>query len=123
MEMLQKNLASIFNADQVEALGLQQGCTSVKWSPETIRSSVEMRAMVGADGYEYLRKRNFPLPSYRTLCTRLKHVGEAKPGLQHIIVDWNGEDIELVIPEEHAAAIALEDDMQLMDAVQLDSTV
>ena len=37
--------------------------------------------------YEYLRKLSFPLPSYRTLCERVKKL-HLEPGIQYKILDY-----------------------------------
>jgi Transposase protein len=56
-------------------------------SPETIRSAIKIRTVVGKNGYEFLRKEvQYPLPFYRTLCNRVETLRMAL-GLQEDILD------------------------------------
>lgn len=77
-----------------------------------------IRSVVGRNGYEYLRKLKFPLPSYRTLCRRIQGT-PFTPGIQHDVLQWLKLKMETK-KESEKLCVLLVDEMQLKPRVELD---
>ena len=70
--------------------------------------------------YEYLRKLSFPLPSYRTLCEKVKKL-HLDPGIQYKILDYM-ESIACAT-DQHTYCILVLDEMQILPGVEYDPTL
>ena len=95
-----QNLTKFLNEDQVNLLQLQEPSKNNKeWSEETIKSALQIRLMVQAKGYEYLRlQKKWPLPSFSTLKSRLQDL-HFLPGPNDEILQYlSGVVIEPEVP-------------------------
>jgi len=92
-----KNMQKFLNDDQLTLLQLDDPSKNTReWNDETIKVALQIRIVVGARGYEFLRKKlGWPLPSLRTLCRRLE-VLQFIPGETEGIVEFC--QIKLLIP-------------------------
>ena len=86
---MSKNLSSFLHEDQIALLQLEDYSKNNKeWSDETIKSALQIRLMVKAKGYEFLRvQMKWPLPSFVTLKKRLQTL-EFAPGLTSGILQY-----------------------------------
>jgi len=88
------------------------------WPSETVQRALTIRAVAGRNGYEYLRRLNYPLPSYRTLCRRLENT----PGIQHDVLQLL--KLKLADAAEHREhrriCILMVDEMQLKSRLKMD---
>lgn len=71
LDRIEKGLQTFLDEDQIRALSLTKRSRRALWSYDTIQKAQKIRLAVGSKGYEYLRDLGYPLPSYRTLCSRL----------------------------------------------------
>lgn len=71
--ILEANLKSIFNEDQLEALSSceLQTWKHITWQEDTLQRCLEMKCVLGQKAYDYLRASGFPLPSSHTLMRRI----------------------------------------------------
>ena len=68
---LKQTIKRVFNDDQMKKLG----GSSVEWSTDTVCEALKIRYACGESGYEYLRRKNYPLPA---ICIIDKYIGELK---------------------------------------------
>ena len=117
---LQANLNKFLNPDQLEKLKLPPDSKGEKiiWSNNTLQRCLAIRSVVGRNGYEYLRKLHFPLPSYRTLCRRIQNAPFA-PGIQHDVLGWLKMKME-TNSECDKLCVLLVDEMQLRTRIEFD---
>lgn len=60
-------LKTFLNEDQIASLDAR-----VKWTTETISKALKFRFALNVHGYDYLRRTNYPLPSYCTINRRVR---------------------------------------------------
>jgi len=116
---LEANIRKFLNPDQIEKLKQPQdhkGRNTV-WSSETIQRCLIIRSVVGRNGYDYLRKMKYPLPSYRTLCRRIQTLSFA-PGIQYDVLEWL--KVKMSAKESHKLCVLLVDEMQLQSRIEFD---
>lgn len=121
MENIKANLAQFLNDDQIIKLTMKTTNSKRRvsqWSDATVQKALSIRTAVGRNGYEHLRKLNFPLPSYRTLCRRLEGAPFA-PGIQHDVLEWLRSKL-LKKKDSHRECILLVDEMQVRQHVDFD---
>ena len=61
---------SLFNADQLQRVGIQPYYLSgpkLPWSEETVAECLRIKYACGNHGYKYLMKKGYPFPSFTTL--------------------------------------------------------
>ena len=90
-------------------------CNCCDWY---ILLSGAIRSVVGRNGYEYLRKMNYPLPSYRTLCRQIQN-SSFTPGIQHDVLQWLRLKMSNA-QESQKMCVLLIDEMQLKCRIQFD---
>lgn len=113
------NINKFLNADQIEKLKLpDHKGHNIVWSSETIQRCLGIRSVVGRNGYEYLRKMNYPLPSYRTLCRHLQN-STFRPGIQHDVLNWLRLKLSNA-KESQKLCVLLIDEMQLKSRIEFD---
>ena len=69
--------------------------------------------------FEFLRQQNFPLPAYRTICSRISNL-RMYPGLQVMTLDWMDCKTQNMESHEKLCCFAL-DEVQISKCVQYDS--
>lgn len=79
---------------------------------------MQIRCVTGAYGYEYIRKRGFPMPSYRTLCNRVEPA-QFRPGVQLDVLEWLRIKVAPLPSMARDCVVAL-DEMQLRPTVEFD---
>jgi len=115
----ERNLNRFLNDDQVRHLKLNSASArAMKWSNDTIKSSLKIRCATGAKGYTYLRNEGYPLPSYRTLCNRVENA-QFQPGIHHDVMGWLKVKVDS-LPSMGKDCILAIDEMQLQPTVQYD---
>jgi len=117
---LLENIRKFLNADQIEKLKQlpdHKGHNLV-WSSETIQRCLAIRSVVGRNGYEYLRKMNYPLPSYRTLCRQIQN-STFTPGIQDDVLQWLRLKMSNA-QESQKLCVLLIDEMQLKSRIEFD---
>lgn len=119
--ILKKNLSKFLHPDQLDMLKLTSDNTDnqILWSNDTIQRCLAIRSVVGRNGYEYLRKLNYPMPSYRTLCRRIQKAPFA-PGIQHDVLGWLKMKMEGKTDCEKLCVL-LVDEMQLRTRIEYDT--
>ena len=117
---LEVNIAKFLNSDQIDKLKrpAENKGSNIVWSSDTIQRCLAIRSIVGRNGYEYLRKLKFPLPSYRTLCRRIQNAPFA-PGIQHDVLQWLKLKMDSKT-EYEKLCVLLMDEMQLRTRVEFD---
>lgn len=65
-----KILKFLFSDDQIEHLEGKRR----KWEKESIIKGLKFRFSLGVNGYQFLRKNNFPLPGYSTLTKKTREL-------------------------------------------------
>ena len=119
---MQKNISRFLNPDQLQFLKNKRAAPAkaniVKWSNKTIKDSLRTRCATGVQGYEHLRKEGYPLPSYRTLCSRVESA-QFRPGLQTDVMEWLQVKIT-DMPEIGRDCVLALDEMQLRPTVEYD---
>lgn len=118
LEKMEHNLEKCFNKDQLEALKLRHGSTANQWSNETVMTALKIRCATGVKGYNFIRSLFLPLPSYRTLCSRVVNL-ELRPGIQKMILDWMETKLVGLHPHERSCSL-LVDEVQISKAVEYD---
>jgi len=114
------SVAKFLHADQIEKLKRPSESKAITWSSETIQQCLAVRSVVGAKGYEYMRKLHFPFPSYRTLCRKIQNLPFA-PGIQYDVLGLLKQKMRG--REEHEKLCALlVDEMQLKRRVEYDKS-
>ena len=114
---LERNLNRFLNDDRVQQLK-SASTRTVKWSNDTIKSSLKIRCATGAKGYTYLRSVGYPLPSYTTLCNRVENA-QFRPGIHHDVLEWLKVKVES-LPSMGKDCILAIDEMQVQPTVQYD---
>ncbi len=119
-ENLAANISKFLNTDQIEKLKRPAGdkARNIIWSSDIIQRCLAIRSIVGRNGYEYLRKLKFPLPSYRTLCQRIQNAPFA-PGIQHDVLQWLKLKMDGKSDYEKLCVL-LVDEMQIRTCVEYD---
>ena len=84
---------------------------------ETIQRCLTIRSVVGRNGYDYLRKMKYPLPSYRTLCRRIQTLSFT-PGIQYDVLEWL--KVKVSAKESKRLCVLLVDEMQLQSRIEFD---
>lgn len=117
---VEANLKRFLHTDQIEKLKQEAGPSSrgIVWTSKTIQSALSIRTAIGQRGYEYLRKMNYPLPSYRTLCRKLESTPFA-PGIQHDVLQWLKLKMANMT-EMEKLCILLVDEMQMKQQLEYD---
>jgi len=59
----------IFRPDQISTL---RGIKVSEWSDETVKDSIQLKHIIGTNGYQHLRKKGHPLPCISALNDRLR---------------------------------------------------
>lgn len=90
----------------------------MNWSADTIKRSLQIRCATGVKGYEFLRKKHFPLPSYRSICSRVSHF-DMKPGIQWIVLKWLQEKASAMEPQECDCVLVL-DAVEIQKSLEYD---
>lgn len=119
VELLTANL-TFLTLDQKKALERSK-CSKNKgftWSVETLRTAFQIRFVTGVHGYQFMRELGYPLPSYRTLCSRVQHV-EFKPGLQFDIINLLSVKLAKMCEQEKDVVLML-DEMQVESKLEFD---
>ena len=81
---MRNSLKTLFYDDQREYL---TGNIKHPWTSKTISQGLQIRTAVGKNGYEFSRKNmNYPLPSYRILCQKVKILQMAR-GIQQQVME------------------------------------
>ena len=116
---LEANIRKFLNPDQIEKIKQPHDHKgrNVVWSSETIQRCLTIRSVVGRNGYDYLRKMNYPLPSYRTLCRRIQTLSFT-PGIQYDVLEWL--KVKTSAKESQKLCVLLVDEMQLQSRIEFD---
>jgi len=118
-----ENIKKFLNADQIKKLKQlpdHKGHNLV-WSSENPAlpcNLLSCRELVGRNGYDYLRKMNYPLPSYRTLCRQIQN-STFTPGIQHDVLQWLRLKMSNA-QESQKLCVLLIDEMQLKSRIEFD---
>lgn len=114
------NINNFLNEDQIEKLKQppEHKGNNIVWSNETIQRCLAIRSVIGKNGYEYLRKLNFPLPSYRTLCRRIQ-TATFSPGIQHDVLGWLKLKMSDTKQSERLCVLLI-DEIQLKSRIEFD---
>ena len=116
---LERNLNHFLNDDQVQQLKMKSASArTMKWSNDTIKSSLKIRCATGAKGFTYIRSIGYPLPSYRTLCNQVENA-QFRPGIHHDVLEWLKVKVES-LPSMGRDCILAIDEMQVQPTVQYD---
>lgn len=75
----QQSLKMLFNPDQLAAL-TRRSTKGLPWQDVTVKKALKLRFSYGANGYQQILSMGVPLPSVRTLQSRLQKIC-FKPGL------------------------------------------
>ena len=67
----------IFRPDQISTL---RGIKVSEWSDETVKDSIQLKHIIGTNGYQHLRKKGHPLPCISALNDRLRNMN-IRPGI------------------------------------------
>jgi hypothetical protein len=116
VDNMKKNLDKFLNSDQISQL---DGTRYGKWTANTVRNAMKIRTAVGKNGYEFLRKTGYPLPSYRTLCERVE-VLQMPPGIQYDILDFLELKTRDMCQRERDCVLLI-DEVQLKRKIEYDS--
>ncbi|KAG8232011.1 hypothetical protein J437_LFUL011952 [Ladona fulva] len=118
--MLKQSIRSLFNEDQLNALGktVRRGST---WCDETIQKALKLRLACGTNGYNLLLDSGYPLPSERTHRRRLENINFC-PGVLKEIFPSLGRKVQLMSPLERHAVLML-DEMSIKPALEFDASV
>uniref|UniRef100_A0A147BJU3 Putative transposable element n=1 Tax=Ixodes ricinus TaxID=34613 RepID=A0A147BJU3_IXORI len=118
-ENLESNLRGLFNDDQILFLS-RRGKTQVKWSPQTIKDSLQIHFSCGTTGYNVLRSKQQPYPSTRTLRRRLEGI-KFEPGiLGEVFVLLKAKVSHL--REEERKCVLMIDEMAIQDKFEYDTS-
>lgn len=117
---LMTNISKFLNTDQIEKLKQppEHKGRNIVWSSETIQRCLAIRSVVGRSGYDFLRKMNYPLPPYRSLCRRIQNA-PFTPGIQHDVLQWLRLKMSNA-KESERLCVLLIDEMQLKNRVEFD---
>jgi hypothetical protein len=104
------NVKAFLANDQIKYLQANAASRNkgVVWSLETVRQAFQIRYICGAQGYEFIRSLNFPLPSYRTLCDRIQQTA-FRPGIQTDVIQWMKCKLELSTDQERDCVLMLDE--------------
>jgi hypothetical protein len=117
LDTVTSRMQKIFSADQVEHLN---GNKTYPWSADTIKHALQMRAVMGKHGYEFMRKSaGYPVPSYRTLCERMENMPMA-PGIQHDLMELLQSRLQSM-GEHDRDCVLLLDEVQLKVKAEYDN--
>jgi hypothetical protein len=112
-------IQQIFSSDQVEHIN---GNCTFPWSSNTIAKSLQIRTVVGKNGYEFIRtKAGYPLPSYRSLCQHVEELRMA-PGIQEDLFQLLQIKTEKLSPEDRDCCLLL-DEVQLKPRIEYDNSL
>jgi hypothetical protein len=114
---LKMNLKRFLNDDQIQCLELRSR-KAARWSNPTVKKALQIRCATGTLGYNHLLKQGFPLPSYRTLCSKVE-AAQFSPGLQRDVLDWLKMKLEFQPPMGRDCVLAW-DEMQIRPIVEFD---
>ena len=110
-------MKKLFADDQIEHLNNNK---IFPWSSDTLNKSLKIRAAVGKNGYEYLRKvAKYPLPSYRTLCEKVE-VLHIAPGMNMQVIDLLELKTKDMLARERMCVLLL-DEVQLREKIEYDA--
>ena len=79
-------LKTLFNDDQLVAMK-RRSTRGMKWQTATVKKSLRLRFSCGTTGYNELIKMGMPLPSVRTLQSRLQAI-PFSPGILHSVFNY-----------------------------------
>ena len=113
-----RHLERFLNADQLACLNSKTQ-RAAKWSNKTIKESLQIRCAAGSQGYTYLRKKGYPLPSYRTLCQRVEKA-QFRPGLQLDVLEWLRVKLQSLPSAMNKDCVLAIDEMQLRPTIEYD---
>ncbi|KAJ3641321.1 hypothetical protein Zmor_027833 [Zophobas morio] len=118
-EQLLKNLKKIFQPEQIRSLKKGfSNCT--KWSEQTVRKALKLYLTCGSNGYEEIRKQNYPFPSIRTLQRRLQFF-KCMPEIHDQIFKLLEIKVDCLLPEEKHAVLMI-DEIAIKPGLQFDNS-
>ena len=114
---LKMNLNRFLNHDQINCLELRSR-KAARWSNATVKQALQIRCATGTLGYAHLLKQGYPLPSYRTLCSKVE-AAQFRPGLQNDVFEWLKIKLAAQPPMGRDCVLAW-DEMQIRPIVEFD---
>ena len=117
---LEANIRKFLNPDQIDKLKQPRDHKgrNIVWSSDTVQRCLAIRAVVGRNGYDYLRNMKYPLPSYRTLCRHIQTLSFT-PGIQYDMLKLL--QVKMSTNESHKLCVLLVDEMQLHSRIEFDN--
>ncbi|XP_014663769.1 PREDICTED: THAP domain-containing protein 5-like [Priapulus caudatus] len=72
LRQMETSLGAFLNPEQIQMLKCKTKRKNCVWSANTIKRAFQLRCAVGIRGYLFLVSEGYPLPSYSSLCYRMK---------------------------------------------------
>ena len=110
-------LRKLFSSDQIATLRRPaKRCSTL--SDETLKNSLEVLFACGSSGYNFLRKKEYPIPSLRSIRQHIQHV-KIDSGILHEVFQWMKVKADDMNKQERMCLLSL-DEMSLKQAKEFD---